>query len=187
MDGKAVSTVKSFKEIWGTLPSGWLREAEAELLYRTAQQTAGDILEVGCYFGRSSVLLASLGRTVHCVDPFDGFTDDLTGDAIEARWKDSIKSRGITNTIQYRQRVESWVPRPCGFAYLDGDHTEEGTKQQITAAIMCGVRLMCVHDVADSGGGAEVKRGILSVHCAKIVEIVDTMAVVKWEGIQGLQ
>lgn len=174
--------MKSFKEVWGTLPSGWLREVEAELLYQTAQQTTGDILEVGCYFGRSSVLLASLGRTVHCVDPFDGFTDDLTGDEIEARWKESIQSRGITNAIQYRQRIENWVPRPCGFAYLDGNHTEKGTMDQLSAAFMCGVNLMCVHDVADSGGGLEVKKAILNFYCAELVEIVDTMAVVKRKG-----
>lgn len=179
MDAKNLWPIKNFADVWGTLPQGWLREAEAELLYQTARRTTGDILEVGCYFGRSSVLLAALGRQLHCVDPFDGFTTDLTGDEIARRWHEAISSRGITNAIQYRQRIENWAPRPCGFAYLDGDHTQSGTRSQVEIALACGVRVMCVHDVADSGGGADVKAGILSVPSVRIVELVETMAVVE--------
>lgn len=173
------SQMKTFDEVWGTLPSGWLREIEAKTLYEAAQKTSGDILEVGCYFGRSSVLLASLGRIVHCVDPFDNFDSDLSGDEVEQRWLREIKSRNITNVVQYRQKVENWVPRPCGFAYLDGDHTYKGTMDQLSAAFMCGVKLLCVHDVTDEGGGLEVKNAILNFYCAELVEVVDTMAIVK--------
>lgn len=152
--------MKTFDEVYPTLPAnGWLAEDEARLLWNFASQFKGSILEVGCYFGRSTVLLANLGRPLYCVDPFDGFTDDFTGDHIQASWQENLKSRDLSNVMQFRVRVENWVSRPIvGFAYLDGDHTYEGTRAQIRAALNCGARGIAVHDVSNSGGGLPITR-----------------------------
>jgi hypothetical protein len=168
---------KTFEEVYETLPGdGWLFKSEAELLWNAANATQGDILEVGCYKGRSTVLLASLGRLVHCVDPFDGFDSDLSGDDIIKIFWQNITSRGLDkNIIIYRNKVEIWTNRSIGFAYLDGDHTYEGTIRQINKAVMCGAQSFCIHDYATSGGGREVLRALEYYRIAP-VQIVNRMA-----------
>lgn len=158
--------MKTFEEVWPTLPgTGWLAQEEARLLWDSAKQYEGAILEVGCYFGRSTVLLASLGRPLYCVDPFDGFTDDYTGDYIHLGWQENLRSRDlIDNIMLFKMRVEDLVSRPpVGFAYLDGDHTAEGTKTQIRVAEECGTKAIAIHDVNDSGEGLAIKQVALEM------------------------
>ena len=152
----------TFEESWLRLSlphhvNGWLTEEEGKLLYATAARTEGPILEVGTYHGRSLILLAGLGRPIYSVDPFAGFDDtDPSGDATFAKLWDNLIARDVRNVFQFRMPVEAWMPHPCGFAYLDGDHTCQGTLNQIAAARACGVELMCLHDYEDAGGGKEI-------------------------------
>lgn len=151
----------TFDEVYQIMPgNGWLSRPEAELLWRTAQGCTGAILEVGSYQGRSTCLLAKLGRTLYAVDPFDGFSE-LSGDEIHARLLANLRERGLFGAIVFRQRIEDWTPRPCGFAYLDGDHTYAGTLAQLDAARRCGVKVIAIHDVNDTGGGADIKKAAL--------------------------
>jgi len=138
--------VKSFDDAYEVVPDGWLTRPEAELLWAAADTTSGPILEVGLYRGRSTVLLSALGRPMYCVDPFDGFDSDLSGDEVSAIWMDNMDSRGIENVCLYRERIEDWVARKVGFAYLDGDHTYEGTAAQIDKALEASAGGICVHD-----------------------------------------
>lgn len=141
---------------------GWLTKPEAELLVRAAQDTSGDIVEVGCYQGRSAMLLAQLGRTLHCVDPWDD-SNDMKGDAVLAKFLENmnrIRPHRLTYQI-YPYRVEDWTPVPAGFVYLDGDHTYKGTKAQVLKALECRPQAIAAHDVNDSGGGLEVKEAML--------------------------
>lgn len=156
--------MKTFEEVYTTLPAdGWLTEDEARLLWDKASLYDGPILEVGCYKGRSTVLLASLGRPVYAVDPFAGFsTDDPSGEGVKAEWMGNVYSRGLSDVVQlFHRRVEDWAARPAGFAYLDGDHTYTGTLAQIRAALSCGARGVAAHDFNETGGGAEVRRACL--------------------------
>lgn len=167
--------MKTFDEVYATLPDGWLTEPEARVLWEYARRTEGPILEVGCYKGRSTVLLASLGRPVYCVDPFAGFDDgDPTGLKTKEAFVSNMIRRG--HVISFHQaleghediilcpkRVEEWKARPVGFAYLDGDHTYEGTHDQIGKAWECNPKVIAVHDVNDSGGGLDVKRACLEL------------------------
>lgn len=164
--------MKTFDEVYKTLPDGWLTETEAKTLWVAALSCTGAILEVGCYKGRSTVLLAATERTVYCVDPWAGFdSDDPTGDKTFKAWLTNIQIRGYaSNVFWFRQTVSEWLgksyidgPRPARFAYLDGDHTYEGTKLQIEAAKACGAVTIAVHDVNDRGDGLEVKRACLEL------------------------
>lgn len=167
----------TFTEVWLDIPGeGWLSEDEARLLWDCTQRTQGAILEVGCYLGRSSVLLARSERPVFCVDPFDGFNEDYGGDRIEAMWRANMSDRGITNTTLFRMRVEDWTPQPVGLAYLDGDHTCNGTVRQIEVAQRCGATLIAVHDVNDEGAGFDVKRACLYA-LGKWTERVERLAI----------
>ena len=121
--------------------------------------TEGPILEVGCYEGRSTCLLAATGRLVYAVDPFAGFsTQDPTGENTARIFLQNLSIRGLTSVILFQESIERWGPRPVGLAYLDGEHTYRGTLTQILTALKCNPSIIALHDVNDTGGGVEVKR-----------------------------
>jgi len=157
--------MKTFEEVFESLPgNGWLTEGEARLLWAFAGQFEGSILEVGCYEGRSTVLLANLGRTLWCVDPFDGFADGRTGEEVHDKWFANVYGRNMTDVHLVRLKIEDWLyPIPVKFAYLDGDHTAEGTRKQIEVALSCGAEGITIHDVNDSGGGLPIKEVALEM------------------------
>lgn len=151
-----------FEKVWDTLLSNnWLSREEAKLLYVEASSCSGPILEVGSYPGRSTVLLAGVGRPVYVVDSFSGFSD-LDGCRIEPVLPSNLKSCNLGGVQVFKVRMEGWKPRSVGFAYLGGDHGYEGTISQITAALACGPQVVAIHGVNDRGGGAEVKRAALN-------------------------
>lgn len=58
-------------------------------------------------------------------------------------------------------KIDDWTPRPVGLAYLDGDHTYEGTLRQLAAAKACQAKIIAIHDVNDSGGGQTIRDAAL--------------------------
>lgn len=169
-----------FDQVFESMPSqGWLTKPEASLLWDAAKVTEGPILEVGAYAGRSTVLLAGLWRPIYTVDPFNDFdSDDPSGDHIHSLWLANIKERGLDHVRLFRQKIEEWQPKLIGFAYLDGDHTYQGTVDQIRVALAAGARSVCIHDYATDGGGVEIARAIQ--HSPLIIDkIVERMAYCK--------
>jgi hypothetical protein len=156
---------KNFEKIFEILPDGWLTKPEAECLWKWVNQTTDSILEVGCYLGRSTVLLASTGRRVITVDPFYGFlSSDPKGTSIRNSFLQNIQDRNLPNVELFSRRVEEWNPYEetrIKFAYLDGDHTYQGTVNQINKALSCGADIIAIHDVNDSGGGKAVKEAAI--------------------------
>jgi hypothetical protein len=167
-----------FERVFETLPAkGWLSYEEAQLLYLTAKRTEGPILEVGCYHGRSTALLASLNRPLFAVDPFAGFdSDDPTGQDTVRAFLSNLSERGIHNVQLFRDKIENWTTRQVGFAYLDGEHTYRGTLAQIDKALACGPAMLALHDVNDSGEGLEVKKAAVE-RLGPWVERIERMAV----------
>lgn len=157
----------TFDQVYETLPgNGWLTREEARLLWSFAGTFDGPILEVGCYEGRSTVLLASFGRPVYCVDPFDDAFQgvDGSGEKTYQSYRANLDDRKIANVMTYRMRLEDLVTRPkVGFSYLDGSHTYGGTLHQIRVAVECGARGIAIHDVNDSGEGLEIKLATLEM------------------------
>lgn len=144
------------------LPQGWLTAEEATLLFKYANQCQGDILEVGCFKGRSTFVLAQTGRQVYSVDPFKNFAKaDMTGTTILDEFLQNTKS--FKNVSLFVGRIEDWKIGPVGFAYLDGDHTYKGTVSQIKIAKQCNPSIIALHDVNDKGGGLQVKRAALEL------------------------
>jgi hypothetical protein len=147
-----------FENAYARLPDGWLSEPEARMLWELLPMTEGPILEVGCYKGRSTCLLAATGRPVYAVDPFAGFsTEDPTGEATAREFLHNMALREFTNVTLFPESIETWEPRPVGLAYLDGDHTYQGTAVQIKQALRCQPSVIAIHDVNDSGGGLAVR------------------------------
>lgn len=154
--------VPDFDTVFATLPDGWLSESEARLLWDTALGTSGPILEVGCHLGRSTCLLAALGCPLYCVDPWGDFAlPNMSGDEVRGLWHKNVGARKFSPIpIAYAMKIEQWKPRRVGFAYLDGDHSYDGTRAQLLKALRCGPTAVAAHDVNDSGGGVEVKRAL---------------------------
>lgn len=152
-------TRKTFAVVYESLPgNGWLSRAEAELLWEWVHKTEGAILEVGSFKGRSTCLLGATGRKVYAVDPFEGFdSNDPSGVTIYRELCANLDGRRLSNVIVQPSRIENWLPKPCGFAYLDGPHTYHGTLDQVEKALACGVSVIAVHDVNDDGEGYEIK------------------------------
>lgn len=162
----------NLETLFDTLPVyGWLTLPEAELLYRVAGGCQGSILEVGNYYGRSACLLATLGRPLYCVDPFDNFdSDEMTGDKIEKAFWINVKKRNLSNIIQERCKIEHWQIKQVEFAYLDGDHTYTGTHNQINVALKAGAKEICVHDYPHPPIQQAIKDSPLS-----LIEVVERM------------
>lgn len=171
----------TFEDAYATTPGdGWLTEEEARLLWAAAGPLGGAVLEVGSYKGRSTCLLARLGRPVFAVDPFGGFDPgDWGGEAACRTLHANLAERGLGNVTVFRSRVEDWPVRPAGFAYLDGDHTFGGTARQIVAAARCGVSALCLHDYADDGGGLDVRRAAEACGL-RVVRRAGRMAHCRW-------
>lgn len=148
-------------------PHGWLSEPEARLLVKAAEETTGDIVEIGSYMGRSAMLLACLGRTLWCVDPWaDGFHSELTGDQVYGRFIVNVSRlppAALKLVKTCRMGIENWLPVPAGIVYCDGDHSYQGTRNQIFKAKACAPTRIAVHDVNDDGEGAEIKRACLEL------------------------
>ena len=171
----------TFDEIFETLPTnGWLTREEARLLHDTVKDCQGPILEVGSYHGRSTVLLASLGREVHCVDPFTGFdSDDPTGDVTKSKFLLNLSERRVSNIRLHRKKIEDWFPMfVFGFAYLDGDHTYGGTLRQIDKAIDAGVKTFCIHDYNQEGDGVAIVKAVKDRRL-NVIRVVERMAHVR--------
>lgn len=156
-------TLRQFRDALGRATGdGWLTTDEALLLACAANLTAGPLVEVGSYMGRSAMVLAASGRRLYCVDPWaDGFSDSLSGQEIYRRFLANIAKVPGADVAPVRCRVEDWPGVPAEFVYLDGDHTYAGTLAQLDAAARCGAKVVAVHDVDERGGGAEVLRACL--------------------------
>lgn len=161
-------TLREFREAYARLTShGWLTFDEAALLVDTAERTTGTMVSFGAYMGRSDMLLGRLPlswsvvahdkiewvyRPLVVVDPWDNnFSTDYPGEEIYRRWQENIKSlpNGGEHVTACRMKVEDWTPVPAGFVYCDGDHTYQGTLNQIDKTLACGPSWIAVHDVDD--------------------------------------
>ena len=171
-----------FELVYETVPgNGWLTKEEAEYLFEATSMYQGDILEVGCYQGKSTVLLASFDRPVHCVDPFSNFdSDDPTGSKTYQKFLQNLDSRQIKNVKIYKRKLCDamfYLPsESIDFAYLDGDHTYDGTVEQLVSASLLGCKAVCVHDYATFGGGLNIKRAIQDTKAFRHIGTVGTMA-----------
>lgn len=155
---------REFQRVYETLPgNGWLTEEEAQLLWVSAVGKC-KVLEVGCHHGRSTVLLAKAAGFVYAVDPFAGFdSDDPTGEIAYNAFRKNLEERGINNVHLIQCRIEEWKLRKVDMAYLDGDHTPEGTAAQINIAKLCNASTIAIHDVNDSGDGRLIKECALEM------------------------
>ncbi len=111
--------------------SGWLTEAQAELLWDTAAQLSADplVVEIGSHQGRSTLMLATAAGTrgghVVAVDPFvDG--QMFGGARTREIFEHNIARAGLAETVEllpeYSTRARPGWTRTIDYLYIDGKH-----------------------------------------------------------------
>lgn len=123
---------------------GWLSVREATALYDLARATAGPIIEIGSYWGRSTAALAlgamaGQGAELFAIDSFIGVppVDRQTEHGARPGWKGSSPSQLLENltaagvrgkvTIVAKASADAAndVPDECGLLFIDGGHQYE--------------------------------------------------------------
>ena len=98
------------------------------------------MVEIGSYFGESTMLFASTGifKEIHCIDPFKG--KEEMNDWYGYDW-DLVKKEFKTNTRYFDNIIlhedysynviDEFKDNSIDFVYIDGNHSYEDTKKDI--------------------------------------------------------
>lgn len=143
---------------------GFLSPAEIKFLaLLAAYPTApGDILEIGSFKGKSTIVLAKAAGLagsdiVHAVDPMiaPSETDpDLKGETSSLRaFEENVKKHNVGGKIElHRMRSSELAPNwtnPLRLLWIDGDHTYAGTKLDFDgfSGHLADRAIVAMHDV----------------------------------------
>ncbi|MCA9170108.1 MAG: class I SAM-dependent methyltransferase [Planctomycetales bacterium] len=150
--------------------NGWLSDREMEFLALAAAcpTTAGDILEIGSFRGRSTIALAHAARLadpkiaghntrLHAVDPM--LDDDVLLDrpisSGEARreFDDNLSRAGVSSDVTFHQAFSyelapQWS-QSLRLLWIDGDHSYASTKQDYDLFVphLADGGILAMHDV----------------------------------------
>ena len=144
-----------------TSVEGWLSDAQGEALFDAASRvTAGAIVEIGSWKGRSTIWLAhgaaTARRRVYAVDPHEQSREDpgaRTLDAFRANLATAGVGEVVLPVVMRSEDALGVITEPVGLLFIDGDHSPEGARQDFELwlpRVMVGGVVMC-HDVATSG------------------------------------
>ncbi len=157
----------SFEEVLAAIQpiSGWLRDEQARWLWDAASSvpSEGQIVEIGSFRGKSTIVLASAAGprvTVHAIDPhagnsrgpgeWSGTVDD--GEADSVAFVANLRAAGVEQRVNHvrefsylaRDRVEGQID----LLYIDGDHGYRAAKSDIAdwGGRVCPGGTMLLHD-----------------------------------------
>lgn len=133
----------------------------------------GEILEIGSFKGKSTVILAKSAalsgnsQKIHAVDPMTAPSEtdpDLRGDASSFDdFQKNIKTHKVAENIEFHQNfsfelAKTWN-KPLRLLWIDGDHTYRGTKLDFEgfAPFLTDGAIVAIHDVLhEFDGGIRV-------------------------------
>lgn len=153
---------------------GYLSPPEMRFLALMAAcpTAAGEVLEIGSFKGKSTIVLAKAaalggGNTIHAVDPMTAPSEtdpDLRGDPSSlADFSKNIATHNVADRVRLYQQfshdlAKTW-DTPLRLLWIDGDHTYEGTKLDFEgfAPHVVDKGIVAIHDVLhEFEGGARV-------------------------------
>lgn len=124
----------------------WTQPDEADLLWRLASVAPGEVVELGCFCGYATAVMAAAAESpVTTVDPFPvhwwrrwvNLADDLpcerTIEIAERAWS----ALGLTDRIRVivaeceTPQAAEQVPQEIGLLYVDADHEAEPLATQL--------------------------------------------------------
>ena len=143
---------------------GHLSDKEIHFLYYAAAHptTTGEILEIGSFKGKSTVVLAKSAASagtpiIHSVDPLTSpsETDPDLGDSLscETAFFENIKRAGVSEFVDFHQDfshnyAKNWTS-PIRLLWIDGDHTYRGAKRDFDSfsPYLSNGAIIAFHDV----------------------------------------
>jgi predicted O-methyltransferase YrrM len=129
-------------ETGGSLPPGWLLESEQAVLTEYARD--GEVLEIGTFLGRSTVVMARVARQVVTVDPHSGSPEILEALAgsdwarlldqgggrmdslpacIEYLEAAHLREKIAVVVATFEQVAHLFKPSSFDLVFVDGDHS----------------------------------------------------------------
>lgn len=150
------------KEVSGV--EGYLAPDEMRFLALLAAcpTAAGEVLEIGSFKGKSTIILAKSAALtenprIHAVDPMTAPSEtdpDLGGDASSfADFQKNIETHKVVENVEFHQTfsyelAKSW-DAPVRLLWIDGDHTYAGTKLDFEgfAPFLTDGAIVAIHDV----------------------------------------
>lgn len=167
-DSAQSNTLKTAKDI-----EGYLTEREMKFLFLlgSCPTAKGEVLEIGSFKGKSTVILAMALQLINsgkiiAVDPLTSpsITDpDLKGKA--SGWEEfgrNIKTAGIEDVVEFHQMFShelsrGWT-RKLRLLWIDGDHTYQGTKTDFDLffEFLSDKAIAAFHDVLNFEGPLRV-------------------------------
>jgi predicted O-methyltransferase YrrM len=141
---------------------GWLSDAQGEALFDAAARlgSAGAVVEIGSWQGRSTIWLASGARlnrrTVFAIDPHEGSREDPSARTLDL-FARNLSEAGLTETVEplvmRSGEAVAYVKAPVALLFVDGDHSIAGARRDaeiwLPRVALDGVVMF--HDVATSG------------------------------------
>lgn len=171
---------------------GWIPLPDAELLRRLAQRSPADIVEIGCYRGRSTIALC-LGASeaepggflVYSIDPHRRATGVYGGkfgpEDREAYYRNMLGSGLARQAALINLPSELVGPiwgSPVGLLFIDGDHRYEAVRRDVEVwrPHLLAEGVIVLDDASDvKGGPFRVVRELLESGAFETVEIVGKM------------
>ena len=139
---------------------GWLLPPEAEWLYERAK-AARTIVEIGCFFGRSTCAILAGCKRVSVVDTFDGRTTSRAGEFTQKQMLEglikNVETRGLSQPEVFvgasDEGARTFFPdASIDLLFIDGDHSEAGvaTDLRVWASAVKSGGIVCGHDYDDA-------------------------------------
>ena len=149
------------------------REMRFLALLAACPTADGEILEIGSFKGKSTVILAKAAalsgddQKINAVDPMTAPSEtdpDLRGDESSlADFQKNIEAHKVADKIEFHQTfsfelAKTWT-KPLRLLWIDGDHTYKGTKLDFEgfAPFLQDGAIVAIHDVLhEFDGGIRV-------------------------------
>lgn len=169
---------------------GWLTKPEGQHLANLA--TGKIVLEIGSYYGRSTIWLARTAKEVQCVDTFKGTG---LGEHRPSTWEEfniNLKRFGVEVKahIGLSQDIVPNLTDKFELIFIDGNHNEPFVRTDIAMSInkLLPGGLIALHDYGDEGNpdvaivvDSLLFEGILE----KVGDVVDTLITVRPKNVNS--